>query len=267
MRFAARFTHGSGHGPNEVLSLIHTLDHKYTIAKALAVNHIVKDKKPHTHLILDITDHTVTIQQLRYHFKKIFSGQAQYKLSEHKEISDKAYSYMFHHSEDPDQIIFSKNISREFMENILELNRNIKTIWKEAKAEKKSTISKLEEEVTTILLNKFSKNELATKISTPWGDALITRIVLQHRYVSPFELTRVITKIQYNIAKECDRLDAYSNFIYQYYRSKKFEDHMGNPIPPQLFSEDILNALPSPYQEVQIVPPVFPVEEVLQEEE
>lgn len=265
MRFASRFTHTPGRGPAEVLSLIHTLDNKYNIVQALAVNHIVKDKKPHTHLILDISDHNINIKQLRYHFKKIFSGQGQYKLSEHKDISDKAYSYMFHHSEDQDQIIFKKNISDEFMQKILELNRTIKSLWKEAKVEKKSTITKLEEEVTNQILSKFSPNSISHKISTPWGDRLITHLVLKIRYVSPFELTRVITKIQYNIAKELDTIEFYSDYIHQYYRAKKFEDSMGNPIPVQKFSPSILNAQSKNTPDQVIQKPQYAQE--LQEEE
>lgn len=265
-RFASRFTHSPGHGPSEILSLIHTLDNKYTINQALAVNHIVKDKKPHTHLILDISDHTITIQQLRYHFKKVFSGNQSYKLSEHKDISDKAYSYLFHHSEDQDQIIYNKNISEEYLEKILEINRSIKTLYKEEKREKKNTITKLEEEVTNQILSKFSPNSISHKISTPWGDRLITHIVLKHRYVSPFELTRVITKIQYNIAKELDTIEYYSDYIHQYYRAKKFEDSMGNPIPVEKFSQSILNALQED-QPSQVIQKSLSQEEDLQEEE
>jgi hypothetical protein len=172
---------------------------------------------------------------------------------------------MFHHSEDQDQVIYKKNISDEFMQKILDLNRSIKSLWKEAKVEKKSTITKLEEEVTNQILSKFSPNSISHKISTPWGDRLITHLVLKQRYISPFELTRVITKIQYNIAKELGTIEFYSDYIHQYYRSKKFEDSMGNPIPVEKFSQSILNALSEEVPVKAISQPY--AQEELQEEE
>ncbi|WP_445775514.1 hypothetical protein [Shewanella sp.] len=230
------------------------------------MNHIEKDKKPHTHLILDISDYKITIQQLRYHFKKIFRGNQAYKLSVHKDISDKAFSYLFHHSEDQDKVIYKKNISEEYLEKILEINRSIKSLYKEEKREHTGYIKKLEEEVTLQILSKFSPNSLSHKISTPWGDRLITHLIYKHRYVSPFELTRIITKIQYNIAREFSTIEYYSDYIHQYYRAKKFEDSLGNPIPAERFSQSILNALQED-QPSQVIQKSLSQEEDLQEEE